>query len=94
MKKDKVKQLQEQDLKLFNVILKNMKDKDKANVKLTMFDNSRLLFSKYNGFEPLKCGYFRGHKTKNIECPFITNEQINRTLDKFKKNMMIAESMR
>ena len=51
-------------------------------------DDARMIFTKNNGFEPLKGCNFRGYKIKDNNNPFITIKQVNRTLDKFKKKML------
>ncbi|MBQ7327713.1 MAG: hypothetical protein IJX00_01955 [Clostridia bacterium] len=89
--KNKIQKIHEQNIELQNAINSHSKIKSKANVKLTMLDGSRLIFSKYNGFEPLKGIGFRGSKIKDLNNPFKTIEQENRTLDKFKKNMMFYD---
>lgn len=86
--KNKQEQLNEQNINLYNAINLHSKDKSKADLKLTIMDDTRMIFTKNNGFEPLKNHVFMGYKIKDNNNPFITIKQINRTLDKFKKKML------
>ena len=82
MEQWKIEKVQELDYELEQAIAEHGTDKKKAFLKLDIINNVRCITTQNNGYAPLGCTKFKGHKTKDLNQPNITIQQQKRTLGK------------